>query len=96
VLCTTTARLVYGRVLMLRGLEFVTAARALGVGSDCNALPPIVTQIGLDLGFLLGAIVVIEAVFSWPGIGQLAARGMRSGPRLLPMRSVFLRARLAA
>ena len=43
-----------------------------------NALPPIVTQIGLDLGFLLGGIVIVEAVFSWPGIGQLAARSITS------------------
>lgn len=37
-----------------------------------NALPPVLVQIGLDLGILLGGVVVIEAVFSWRGIGKLA------------------------
>ena len=33
---------------------------------------PILIQVGLDLGFFLGGVVVIEDVFSWPGIGKLA------------------------
>jgi peptide/nickel transport system permease protein len=37
-----------------------------------NALPPVLMQIGLDLGLLLGGVVIIEAVFSWRGIGRLA------------------------
>jgi ABC-type dipeptide/oligopeptide/nickel transport system permease component len=37
-----------------------------------NALPPVVTQLGLDVGFFLGGVVIIEQVFSWPGIGRLA------------------------
>ena len=37
-----------------------------------NALPPVLSQLGLDLGFFLGGVVVIEKVFSWPGIGKLA------------------------
>jgi peptide/nickel transport system permease protein len=36
-----------------------------------NALLPVVTLIGLQLGSALGGSVVIEAVFSWPGIGSL-------------------------
>jgi peptide/nickel transport system permease protein len=43
-----------------------------------NAVPQIVTMIGLDVGFLLGGIVVVEAVFSWPGIGQMAARSIHA------------------
>lgn len=76
------------RTIMLEELHshYVRTARAKGVPEGGviwrhafrNALPPIVTQIGLDLGFLLGGIVVIEAVFSWPGIGQLAARSITS------------------
>ena len=37
-----------------------------------NALVPIVSQAGLDLGFFLGGVVVIEAIFGWPGIGRQA------------------------
>jgi peptide/nickel transport system permease protein len=43
-----------------------------------NALPPITAQAGLDLGFLLGGIVVVESVFSWPGIGQQAVESITS------------------
>ena len=68
------------------GSHYVRTARAKGLPEGTvvwrhafrNALPQVVTLIGLDLGFLLGGIVVVEAVFSWPGIGQLAARSITS------------------
>jgi peptide/nickel transport system permease protein len=37
-----------------------------------NAFVPVLSQIGLDLGFFLGGVVVVERIFSWPGIGKLA------------------------
>ncbi len=37
-----------------------------------NAWIPIVTVVGLQLGFLLGGVVVVEIIFAWPGIGRLA------------------------
>ena len=37
-----------------------------------NAVLPIVAMIGLDIGLLMGGVVVVESVFAWPGIGQLA------------------------
>jgi peptide/nickel transport system permease protein len=39
-----------------------------------NALIPLVTVIGLQVGFLMGGVVVTEIVFSWPGIGRLAVQ----------------------
>jgi glutathione transport system permease protein len=36
-----------------------------------NALIPVVTLIGLEFGFLLGGSIVVESVFSWPGLGRL-------------------------
>jgi ABC-type dipeptide/oligopeptide/nickel transport system permease component len=36
-----------------------------------NALIPIITAIGLEAGYLLGGSVVVERLFSWPGIGDL-------------------------
>ncbi len=37
---------------------------------------PVVTLAGLDLGFALGGVVVIESVFGWPGIGSQAVRAI--------------------
>lgn len=37
-----------------------------------NALLPVIAMIGLDIGLLMGGVVVVESVFGWPGIGQLA------------------------
>jgi len=34
-----------------------------------NAIQPIITMAGMDLGYYLGGLVLIETVFSWPGIG---------------------------
>ncbi len=41
-----------------------------------NALIPTVTVIGLQFGWLLGGTVVVETVFSWPGMGQLIITGI--------------------
>lgn len=65
-------------------MDYVRTARAKGVPSRDvawrhafrNALPPIVTLAGLDLGFYLGGVVVIESVFGWPGIGLQAVKAI--------------------
>ena len=36
-----------------------------------NAIPPIITIVGLQIGHILGGAVVIENIFSWPGVGGL-------------------------
>lgn len=59
---------------------YVRSARARGVGEPRivfvdavrNALNPVVTMLGLQLGWSLGAAVIIEVIFSWPGIGLYA------------------------
>jgi ABC-type dipeptide/oligopeptide/nickel transport system permease component len=43
-----------------------------------NAAVPIVALIGLQLGGLLGGAVLIETVFSWPGVGRLAVNAVYS------------------
>jgi peptide/nickel transport system permease protein len=37
-----------------------------------NAILPVVAMIGLDIGIFMSGVVVVESVFGWPGIGQLA------------------------
>ena len=37
-----------------------------------NAILPVIAMIGIDIGMFMGGIVVVESVFGWPGIGQLA------------------------
>lgn len=70
------------RAAMLEVLtaDYVRAARAKGLGEHAvvwghalpNALVPIVTVAGLQLGTLLSGAVLTESIFSWPGIGSLA------------------------
>ena len=60
--------------------DYAQTARAKGVRDRGilwrhtfrNAFGPVLSQIGLDLGFFLGGVVVVERIFSWPGIGKLA------------------------
>ncbi|HTC86456.1 MAG TPA: ABC transporter permease, partial [Candidatus Acidoferrum sp.] len=87
------------RATMLEELhkDYVRTARAKGLGEGPvrwrhafrNALPPILTQIGLDLGFFLGGVVVIEQIFSWPGIGKLAVDSIRTADVPLIMGTVL-------
>lgn len=64
--------------------DYVRTARAKGASPRSvtwghalrNAMPLLVTQIGLDLGIYLGGVVVVENVFSWPGIGRLAVQSI--------------------
>jgi len=73
------ARLVRSSMLEVLSLDYVRTARAKGLGEFAvvvhhalrNAWLPFVTMIGLEFGFLLGGVVVVEMVFSWPGIGRL-------------------------
>lgn len=66
------------------GRDYVRTARAKGLDERQvtwrhafrNAMSPIVTLAGLDLGFMLGGVVVIESVFGWPGIGAQAVRAI--------------------
>lgn len=66
------------------GSPHVTTARAAGVprrwlvlaNALPAALPTFLTALGLQVGALLGGAVLVEAVFSWPGLGQLAAQAI--------------------
>lgn len=73
------ARLVRSSMLEVLGQDYVRTARAKGISEWAvvihhalrNAWLPVVTMVGLEFGFLIGGVVVVEMVFSWPGIGRL-------------------------
>lgn len=50
----------------------VSEPRVVGVHALRNAILPVIAMIGLDIGIFMQGVVVVESVFGWPGIGQLA------------------------
>ena len=74
------ARVMRSAMLDVIHQDYVRTARAKGLGETRvilkhamrNALLPVVSMVGLDIGTFMGGVVVVESVFSWPGIGQLA------------------------
>ena len=74
------ARLTRSSLLEVLGEDYVRLAKAKGVHKRrvliChglrNALIPILTVIGLSLGHLLAGAVIVEWIFSWPGLGKMA------------------------
>ena len=74
------ARMMRSAMLDVLQQDFVRTARAKGLSKARvilrhavpNALLPVVAMVGIDIGILMSGIVVVESVFGWPGIGQLA------------------------
>jgi peptide/nickel transport system permease protein len=78
------ARMTRGSMLSVMSSDFIRAARAAGLAGRTvviryalrNALLPVVTTLGMVLSFLLGANVLVEKVFAWPGIGSYAVEAL--------------------
>jgi peptide/nickel transport system permease protein len=76
-LISTLVRLLLSEMVELMRQPFVEALEARGVGRRQivlrhalrNAMPTLVTFLGLQIGWLLGGTVVVETIFAWPGIG---------------------------
>ncbi len=74
------ARLLRSSMIEVLEADYVRTARAKGLSRGVvlwvhafrNALIPLVTMAGLELGDLISSAVVIEAIFAWPGLGRLA------------------------
>ena len=66
------------------GSQFVEAARSYGIPSRVinfrhiapNAAPPIINIVAMTFGYMIGGAVLVEVVFSWPGIGTYAVQAM--------------------
>jgi ABC-type dipeptide/oligopeptide/nickel transport system permease component len=75
----TLMRLLRSSLLEVLNQDFIRTARAKGLRDRAvlvrhalrNALIPVVTVAGLQIGFLLSGSVIVEVVFSWPGVGRL-------------------------
>ena len=73
-------RLMRASILEVSSQDYVRTARAKGVAESLvtyrhvlrNALLPLVTMVGVQVGSLLGGSVLVESVFGWPGLGRLA------------------------
>lgn len=80
------SRVLRSSVLEVMGEDYIRTARAKGLSPKWvlirhilrNAVLPVVTLAGVDLATLLGGVVVIEAVFGWPGIGLQAWTAIRN------------------
>jgi peptide/nickel transport system permease protein len=80
-----TARLVRSTMLDVLGEDYVRTARAKGIASFHvvmrhalrNALIPIVTIVGLQFGGLLSGAFIVEVIFAWHGVGELAVTALQ-------------------
>ena len=78
------ARMTRTAMLDELGRDYVAAARARGLSLGAvvvrhvarNAAIPVVTVVALEIGNLLAGAVIVETVFAWPGIGQLAIQSI--------------------
>jgi len=73
------ARMTRTSLIDVSSADFITAARARGLSEGAilrrhtykNAAPPVIAVVGFNLGYILAGSVMVETVFSWPGIGRL-------------------------
>lgn len=92
------SRLQRSAMLEVLGREYVMTARAKGLRNLTvitkhalrNALIPVVTVIGLQMGTLLGGAIITETIFAWPGVGRLSLQAIQSRDYVLVQASVFV------
>ncbi len=83
-LMASTTRLTRAAMLEVLQQDYIRTARAKGLRERVvvyvhalrNALIPVITNVGLQVGFLLGGSFLTETVFAWPGVGRLAVDAM--------------------
>jgi peptide/nickel transport system permease protein len=79
------ARMVRSAMIDVLNQDYIRTARAKGLSSAHvllghalpNAVLPLIAMIGIDIGQFMSGVVVVEAVYGWPGIGQLAWQGIQ-------------------
>ncbi len=91
-------RLSRANVLEVLGRDFVRTARAKGLSETSvmfkhalrNALVPVIIVIAIDFGQLFGGAVIVETIFSWPGLGQRLVQSVLSRDFPVIQATVFL------
>jgi len=90
-IATFSTRLIRSSMLEVISQDYVVTARAKGLRGRIvtsrhvlrNALIPVVTLVGVQIGNLLGGAVVTETIFAWPGIGRLVIQAIKNRDFLL-------------
>ena len=81
------ARLTRSSVLEIIRQDYVRSARAKGLAERAVDRPPraqerasipIITVLGVQVGYLLGGAILTETVFSWPGLGSMMVRAIQA------------------
>lgn len=96
----TITRLLRSNMLEVMSKEYIDVAKAKGLSSYIivikhafkNAFSSILTVLGLQVASLLGGAVIIETVFSWPGIGRLAVQSITNCDFMVVEAIVFIMA----
>ncbi len=93
-------RLMRATMIEVLSQDFIRTAKAKGLSERVvvfkhalrNALIPVVTVMGLQLGTLLGGAVITETVFSWPGLGRFLIQGFNNRDMAVVQAAVFVMA----
>jgi peptide/nickel transport system permease protein len=94
------ARVTRASMLDVIHQDYIKALRAKGLRKSSvilkhalkNALPPIVTVIGMRFSFLMGGAILVESIFSWPGMGRLIVEAIGNKDYAVIQGSVLLMA----
>lgn len=81
-----TTRLIRSSLLETLGQDYVKTGHAKGLAANRvlykhalrNALIPVVTIVGLEVGSLLGGAIIVETIFAWPGMGRLLVQALNN------------------
>lgn len=84
-MAAVTTRMLRGSLLEIASQPYLQTARCKGLGEAAvmwrhalpNAMAPVITVLGLQLGALLAGAVITEVIFAWPGIGSLLIDAIR-------------------
>lgn len=92
------ALLVRNSMIAVTGEDYILTARAKGLPAQVvlykhtfrNALLPLITNVGMSMAGLMGGSVLMEKIFSWPGMGQLLLDACNNGDYLLSQAILLL------